>query len=105
MMGMSCVLRVFKSVAVERRSCAPPSLIFAAALALVSVGLTQTPEVARGILLALPQILSAVFGGRDASWLQVAYVAPALVGWLAVATVVGLAVIVARERQLRRGEP
>ena len=57
------------------------------------------------ILLALPRMLSAVFGGRDASWLQLAYVAPALVGWLTVATVAGLAVIVARASGLRRGRP
>jgi CubicO group peptidase (beta-lactamase class C family) len=57
------------------------------------------------LLLGLPALLSVVFGGRDGSWLQLLYLAPSLMIWLVVASLVGLAVIIARARQLRRQTP
>jgi CubicO group peptidase (beta-lactamase class C family) len=54
------------------------------------------------MLLGLPALLSFVFGGRDGSWLQMLYLAPSLMIWLVVASLVGLAVIMARATQLRR---
>lgn len=54
------------------------------------------------LLLGLRAILSFTFGGRDASWLQLLYVAPMLVICLAAASLVALAAIVARARQLVR---
>jgi CubicO group peptidase (beta-lactamase class C family) len=54
------------------------------------------------LLLGLPALLSIVFGGRDGSWLQLLYLAPSLIIWLVVASLAGLAVIVARATQLLR---
>jgi hypothetical protein len=54
------------------------------------------------VLLSLPALLSVVFGGRDASWLQLLYLAPALVIWLVAASFVRLAVMVARAVEMRR---
>jgi hypothetical protein len=41
----------------------------------------------------LRQLVAFVFGGRDGTWRQLAYVAPALVVWLAVAAACGLVVV------------
>lgn len=54
------------------------------------------------LLLNLPAIFSFAFGGRDGSWLQLFYVAPMLVIWLAAASLAGLAVAVVRARHLVR---
>jgi len=54
------------------------------------------------VLLGLPAILSVVFGGRDGSWRQLLYLAPSLVIWLAVASLLGLAIITTRGMQLAR---
>jgi len=48
--------------------------------------------------------LRFVFGGRDASWLQLFHVAPLLVTWLAVAALFGLAVTIAPARELVRSQ-
>jgi hypothetical protein len=54
------------------------------------------------LLVGLPAVFGFVFGGRDGSWLQLFYVAPALVVCLAVTSLVGLAVTVARTAHLMR---
>jgi CubicO group peptidase (beta-lactamase class C family) len=47
-------------------------------------------------LAGLRRILGIVFGGRDGTWLQVLYVAPSFVVWLAVSASCGLAIILLR---------
>lgn len=53
------------------------------------------------LLVTLRSVLGWVFGGRDGTWIQVVYVGPTLVLWLAVAAVTGIAVVGARSMQLR----
>jgi CubicO group peptidase (beta-lactamase class C family) len=50
----------------------------------------------------LRQLVAFVFGGRDGTWLQVAYVGPALVVWLAAAAACGVVVVA---RGLRKAAP
>jgi CubicO group peptidase (beta-lactamase class C family) len=54
------------------------------------------------LLVSLRRILSSVFGGRDATWTQLLYVAPTLAVWLAVAALLGGAVVLVRGMHLRR---
>jgi hypothetical protein len=53
-------------------------------------------------LVGLPTLVSIVFGGRDGSWLQLFYLAPSLVIWLVVASLVGFLVITVRTTHLLR---
>jgi hypothetical protein len=53
------------------------------------------------VLVSLPALVSVVFGGRDASWLQLLYLAPSLVIWLVAASFIRLAVMVARAVEMR----
>jgi len=55
------------------------------------------------LLVGLGPILRIVFAGRDASFVQMAYVVPSLVVCLTVLSVIGLVVSAARLRALRRG--
>ncbi|RKT52853.1 serine hydrolase domain-containing protein [Saccharothrix australiensis] len=54
------------------------------------------------VLLTLPELTAAVFGGRDIAGHQLAYFSPALVVWLAVASVVNLVVLAVRALALVR---
>jgi CubicO group peptidase (beta-lactamase class C family) len=54
------------------------------------------------VLMALPPALSVVFGGRDASYLQMLYVVPSLVACLVLASAVAAGVTLARVGALRR---
>ncbi|MEP6914553.1 MAG: serine hydrolase domain-containing protein [Acidobacteriota bacterium] len=54
------------------------------------------------VLAALPATLSFIFGGRDASSLQMLYVTPSLIACLVVASVSGAAATAARAVHLRR---
>lgn len=62
--------------------------------------LRQLPRlIPPAVLLALPDLLGMLFpGGRDASYLQMAYYAPALIVWLLVSTATNLTVAIARLR-------
>jgi hypothetical protein len=67
------------------------------------VALGLLPWVVPIVLLAgLRGIASIVFGGRDGSWSQLLYLAPALVAWLVVGSAFGAAVIIARLRAAPR---
>jgi CubicO group peptidase (beta-lactamase class C family) len=70
------------------------------------VGLRLVPRLAPVVVLvALGDLVGALFGGRDSTWEQVAYFSPALVIWLGLLCLAQVAVIAARVIALRRLSP
>jgi CubicO group peptidase (beta-lactamase class C family) len=84
-LGVLCLARSRRWA--EQQSARPPWLI----------GLRQLPYLAPiGILAVLPQLAGLVFRGRAATFLQVAYVWPALVVFLGIAALAGVSVVLTR---------